>query len=95
VGPTQPLIHWVPEALSLGVKRLGRESDNSPPSSAEVKNGGAIPPLPNMSSWHRDNFTFYTLTTFARREWDKHNVKTTCLRAEIRIRVISNRTLLC
>jgi hypothetical protein len=23
-----------------------------PPSSAEVKNGGAIPPLPHMSSWH-------------------------------------------
>jgi hypothetical protein len=27
----------------------GREADHSPPSSAEVKNGGAIPPLPNMS----------------------------------------------
>jgi hypothetical protein len=23
-----------------------------PPSSAEVKNGGAIPPLPHTSSWH-------------------------------------------
>jgi hypothetical protein len=38
LGPTQPPIQWVPEALSLGVKRLGREADHSPPSSAEVKN---------------------------------------------------------
>jgi hypothetical protein len=30
----------------------GRVADHSPPSSAEVKNGGAIPPLPHMSSWH-------------------------------------------
>jgi hypothetical protein len=29
-----------------GVKRQGREADHSPPSSAEVKNGGAIPPIP-------------------------------------------------
>jgi hypothetical protein len=36
--PTQPPIQWVPGALSLGVKRLGREADHSPPSSAEVKN---------------------------------------------------------
>jgi hypothetical protein len=28
----------VPAALSLGVKRPGREADHSPPSSAEVKN---------------------------------------------------------
>jgi hypothetical protein len=28
---------WVPEALSVGVKRPGREADHSPPSSAEVK----------------------------------------------------------
>jgi hypothetical protein len=31
---------------------LGREADLSPPSSAEIKNGGAIPALPHMSSWH-------------------------------------------
>jgi hypothetical protein len=35
-----------------GLKRPGREVDRSPLSSAEVKKGGAIPPLPNMSSWH-------------------------------------------
>jgi hypothetical protein len=26
-------------------------ADHSPPTSAEVKKGGAIPPLPHMSSW--------------------------------------------
>jgi hypothetical protein len=35
-----------PMALSLGVKRPESEADHSPPSSAEVKNGTAIPPLP-------------------------------------------------
>jgi hypothetical protein len=33
--------HW-------GVKRQGREADHSPPSSTEVKNGGAIPLLPHV-----------------------------------------------
>jgi hypothetical protein len=37
LGPTQPPIQRVPRPLSLGVKRPGRESDHSPPSSAEVK----------------------------------------------------------
>jgi hypothetical protein len=45
LGITQPLIQWVLEALSPGVKRLGH-AHRSPPSSSEVKNGGAIPPLP-------------------------------------------------
>jgi hypothetical protein len=35
--PTQPPVQWIPGALSLGIKRLGREADHSPPSSAEVK----------------------------------------------------------
>jgi hypothetical protein len=34
---TQSPIQWVPEALSLKVKRQGREVDHSPPTSAEVK----------------------------------------------------------
>jgi hypothetical protein len=38
--------------MCTGVKRLGREADHLNPSSAEVKNGGAIPPFPHMSSWH-------------------------------------------
>jgi hypothetical protein len=36
-GHTHPPIQWVPGAVSLGVKRMGREADHSPPSSAEVK----------------------------------------------------------
>jgi hypothetical protein len=36
LGPAQP-IQWVPGALSLGIKRPGREADHSPPSCAEVK----------------------------------------------------------
>jgi hypothetical protein len=66
LGPTQPPIQWAPGTLYPRIKRPGRKADHSPPSSAEVKNGGAIPPLPHMSSWHsvwlikhRDNFTFY------------------------------------
>jgi hypothetical protein len=35
LGPTQPPIRWVPEVLSTGMKRPGREADLSPPSSAE------------------------------------------------------------
>jgi hypothetical protein len=30
----------------------GVKADHTPPSSAEVKNAGAIPPLRHMSSWH-------------------------------------------
>jgi hypothetical protein len=44
--PIQLPILWVPWALSPGVKRLGRGAVRSPPSSAEVKNGGANPPHP-------------------------------------------------
>jgi hypothetical protein len=43
LGATQPPIQWVLWALSPEVKRLGHESNHSPPSSAEVKSGGAIP----------------------------------------------------
>jgi hypothetical protein len=37
LGPTQPPIKWVPGALSLAVKRPGREAAHSPASSSEVK----------------------------------------------------------
>jgi hypothetical protein len=43
--PTQPPIWCVPRALSPRVKRPGQEADHSPPSSAEVKHDGAVPPL--------------------------------------------------
>jgi hypothetical protein len=55
-----------PTALSPGVKLLGHEVDHSPPSTAEVKNGGAIPPISHMASWHRDNSTstkLYSITS--------------------------------
>jgi hypothetical protein len=35
--PSSLLSNWVPGALSLGLKRPGREADHSPPTSAEVK----------------------------------------------------------
>jgi hypothetical protein len=37
LGPTQPPVQWVSGALSVGVKRPGREADHSPPYSTEVK----------------------------------------------------------
>jgi hypothetical protein len=60
---------WVSGALSPGIKQQGRESDYSPPSTAEVKKGGATPPLPHtLSSRHnselikqRDNFDFLSI----------------------------------
>jgi hypothetical protein len=39
----------VPVALSLGVKRPGREGDHLPPSSVEVKNEWSTTPLPQVS----------------------------------------------
>jgi hypothetical protein len=49
--PTHSLIPWVLGALSQEVKRPGREADHSSSSSAEVRNGGAIPSLSRKSSW--------------------------------------------
>jgi hypothetical protein len=40
-----------------GVKWAVREADHTPPSSAEVNNGGVIPPLP-IRLKHGDNFIF-------------------------------------
>jgi hypothetical protein len=48
LGPTQPHIQWVPGTLVPGVKRTAREADHSPPSSAQIKKGGAITPAPHM-----------------------------------------------
>jgi hypothetical protein len=65
LGPTQPPIQWVPGAVSLGLKRPGREADYSHPSSAEVRECVTLYlHSPNTPSWrgaqlkHRDNFTF-------------------------------------
>jgi hypothetical protein len=45
-----PNAYW--GAVFPGVKWPDLEGDHSPPSSAEVKNGGAIYPLPHTSLWH-------------------------------------------
>jgi hypothetical protein len=47
---TQPPIHWVPGDSSPGVTWQEREADHLLPSTAEVENDGAIPPLAHMSS---------------------------------------------
>jgi hypothetical protein len=52
LGLTQLPIQGVREPLFVWVKWPGHEADFSPTSSVEVKNGGAIPPLLHMSSWH-------------------------------------------
>jgi hypothetical protein len=65
LGPTQSPIRWEAGALSLGIKRPGREADYSPPFTAEVKECVELYlHSPNTPSWrgaqlkHRNNFTF-------------------------------------
>jgi hypothetical protein len=57
--PTQPPIQWIVAAVSSVVKQRRRETNYSPPSSAHVRNGGAIPPLRLTSSWHGDFIYYY------------------------------------
>jgi hypothetical protein len=59
-----PSLLSIPGALSLGVKRPGREADYSPPSNAEVKNTWSYTSTPTvgvhgveLSLKHRENFT--------------------------------------
>jgi hypothetical protein len=67
LGPTQPPIQWVTGALSLGIKRPGREADHSHPPSVEVKNAWSYTSTPRYAfmAWclinHRGNFTFLPL----------------------------------
>jgi hypothetical protein len=65
LGCTQPPIQWVQEALSLGIKGQGCEADHTPPSSAKVKNGGAILPLPHTSSRHSAEYSSINSTVGA------------------------------
>jgi hypothetical protein len=63
--PTQPLVQWVPGALSLGLKRQDREADYTPPFTVEVKNAWNYASTPKyvFMAWylvkHTDSFTFY------------------------------------
>jgi hypothetical protein len=65
LGSTQPPIRGVPGALSLGVKLPEPEANNSPQSSAEVKECVELylhsldtPSWHGAQLKHRDNFTF-------------------------------------
>jgi hypothetical protein len=49
LGSTQPPLQWVSGALSLEVKRPGREADHSPPSSADVKNAWSYTSTPQYA----------------------------------------------
>jgi hypothetical protein len=66
MGPTQPPIQRVPEALSLRVERPRRESNHSCPSSADVKNSSSYastPPYVFKALYlikHRDNSAYGT-----------------------------------
>jgi hypothetical protein len=51
VGPTQPLIQWIPCALSPGVKWPGRGADHSPSTRVKVKNAELYLHSPYISSW--------------------------------------------
>jgi hypothetical protein len=64
LGPTILLYNGHPRVLSSEVKRPRREADHSYLSSVEVKNGGAIPPLPHVFMAqclinHGDNFMYH------------------------------------
>jgi hypothetical protein len=62
LGPTQLPVQLVPRAPSLGVKRPGREADDSPPSNAEVKNVWSYISTPQYVFMalvkYKDNFTY-------------------------------------
>jgi hypothetical protein len=59
--------HSTSYPMGIGIKRPGLETDHSPPSSAEGKETGAIPPLPHMSSCYsakliKHNVTYRPIT---------------------------------
>jgi hypothetical protein len=53
-GTITSSIQWAPMAVYLRVKRPEREADHTTQSFAEVKYGGAVPPLAHISSCHSD-----------------------------------------
>jgi hypothetical protein len=67
LGPTQPPIQWIPEALCLEVRWPAREAQHSPPSSAEVNN-----------AWSYTSAPQYAFTTWCH-EYQLHFRVTTCI----------------
>jgi hypothetical protein len=52
LGPTQPPIELVPGALSLGLKRPGREANHSPPRHENLLGSGRIAPrILSLGTW--------------------------------------------
>jgi hypothetical protein len=48
LGPTQAPIQWVPGGSFPGIKRPGRETDHTPPSSTEVQNAWSSTSTPSI-----------------------------------------------
>jgi hypothetical protein len=75
-GPPNLLSNGYRWLFLPGVKRPGREIDNSPKASAEFKKMWIYTPTPNTPSWrsaylvkHRDNFTFLHPGVFRAWSW--------------------------
>jgi hypothetical protein len=72
-GPTQPPIQWVPGALSLGVKRPGREAATHLQLVPRSRIRASIHPLAHTSSWHSAQLSTGTAliySTLTSREWE-------------------------
>jgi len=65
--PTQPPSQWAGQAPSPGLKRPRRESDHSPPTSAEV-------PI-WLNSAHRNNSTFLSSWSLSSRTYSPEDLK--------------------
>jgi hypothetical protein len=65
LSPTQPPVQWVRGSFPMAKARAGRNADQSPPSSAEVKNEKELyflPPWGLHDIAGRLYFTFYFLS---------------------------------
>jgi hypothetical protein len=64
-------VSMVTGVLAFGVKRLGRDTDHSPPSSVEVKNewSSTSVPLICLPGMDRNNFTFNTVLIILLWDW--------------------------
>jgi hypothetical protein len=58
LGPTQPPIHWVPGAISAGVKWPVPEANHVSPSSVEVKNAWSYTSPPPYFAISRYLYTY-------------------------------------